>query len=442
MPKMLIIADDLTGATDSAATCAEYGMETIVLLGDPPGDIAVPETAEALAIDANTRCLHAEDAAEITARIIRDYGASADRALLFKKVDSTLRGHLAAELAAALNARRAQVSSDQRVVVVLAPAFPAQGRTTVRGRQMMRGKLLEDADSWPGEFVRGHSNIAEIMGEAGLICGLTELKTVRSGQQSLERAMFRLANTVDVIVCDAENEEDLQAIAASSMALGPKTVWAGSAGLARHMPCAAGVARASRSSDLAVRNHVIMPGPALFVVGSPARASREQARALAAAPNMETLTIQLSLLNDQSSRWRELARDVARTLQLGRDVLLTLEFSGQDGVKQPNQVARIIARIVKPCTDHVGALVATGGETARTVLDAWGVRRLRLLGEVEPGLPYSMTDQWSRDILVLTKAGGFGTPNTLLHCRNFIWTTEHNRRGIAEHDTVVENRKN
>jgi 4-hydroxythreonine-4-phosphate dehydrogenase len=68
----------------------------------------------------------------------------------------------------------------------------------------------------------------------------------------------------------------------------------------------------------------------------------------------------------------------------------------------------------------VGALVATGGETARAILDTWGIQRLRLLGEVEPGLPWSVTDGWRRALIVLTKAGSFGSPGTLLHCRDFL----------------------
>jgi 4-hydroxythreonine-4-phosphate dehydrogenase len=76
--------------------------------------------------------------------------------------------------------------------------------------------------------------------------------------------------------------------------------------------------------------------------------------------------------------------------------------------------------LIAPCADHAGALVATGGETARAILDAWGIRRLRLLGELEPGLPWAVTEGWRRDLIVLTKAGSFGTPGTLLHCRDFL----------------------
>lgn len=444
MPKMVIIADDLTGATDSAAAYVEYGMETIVLLSPSEGGEFAPESAGVIAIDANTRCLTACEAADITAKLVQRYSnlsRFADQALLFKKVDSTLRGHLAAELAAALKARRTHVSGAQRVVAVWAPAFPAQGRTTVQGRQMLHGMPLEETDPGPGERVRPRSEVAQILSEAGLSCGLVDIATVRSGASSLSTSMVRLASTVDVIVCDAITDEDLQAIASASLTLGSQTVWAGSGGLARHMPSADGSVRRTGSRD-PLGDLRPGTGPTLFVVGSLVGASREQARTLAAAADVETVDVKLSTsLNEPSSGWRDYARTAMESLRRGRDVLLTLHFPEQATAEESKILMASFARIVQPCADHVGALVATGGETARAVLDAWDVRRLRLLGEVEPGLPYSITERWTRDILVLTKAGGFGTPETFLRCREFLRTTHRNRCTIAQHDAVVDNQK-
>jgi 4-hydroxythreonine-4-phosphate dehydrogenase len=92
------------------------------------------------------------------------------------------------------------------------------------------------------------------------------------------------------------------------------------------------------------------------------------------------------------------------------------------------KLAAALAELVRPFAGAVGALVATGGETARAVFDAWGISQLHLVGEVEPGLPFSLTSGWSRDLPVLTKAGGFGSPETFLRCREFLSGLEH---GIA-----------
>ena len=134
---MLVIADDLTGAADCGVACAGHGLETIVVLGDSGGEVQ----AEVLSIDGDTRRLPAKEAAAETVRLLRRH-LHDEGSLLYKKLDSTMRGNVGAELAAALEVRRALARDKDRIVAVLAPAFPATGRTTVNGRQLVDGESL------------------------------------------------------------------------------------------------------------------------------------------------------------------------------------------------------------------------------------------------------------------------------------------------------------
>lgn len=68
----------------------------------------------------------------------------------------------------------------------------------------------------------------------------------------------------------------------------------------------------------------------------------------------------------------------------------------------------------------MGALVLSGGETACEVLRVLGVTALRLIEEIEPGMPLSLTLGMDRNLPVITKAGGFGNPQSLVHCRRFL----------------------
>jgi len=86
----------------------------------------------------------------------------------------------------------------------------------------------------------------------------------------------------------------------------------------------------------------------------------------------------------------------------------------------PRHLCRMLADILVPHANTVGALVVTGGETARTILEAWGVGALRIAQEVETGVPFCVTGKWRRRLPVITKAGDFGSPQTLLHCRDFL----------------------
>jgi len=123
-PVLRLLADDLTGALDSAARFVPLvGSVPVVWRGDP--------LSGTVAFDAGTRELDRDAAVSAVARLLPSLIA-AD--IAFKKIDSLLRGHVAAELAAC------RAAFDH---VVLAPAFPFQGRITRDGRQW-----VSSADGW------------------------------------------------------------------------------------------------------------------------------------------------------------------------------------------------------------------------------------------------------------------------------------------------------
>ena len=91
MAQILVIADDLTGAADCGVACAGHGLHTVVVLGDVGDGV---ET-DVLSVDADTRHEQAEKAARETARLVHVYMHN-EETLLYKKLDSTLRGNVGA----------------------------------------------------------------------------------------------------------------------------------------------------------------------------------------------------------------------------------------------------------------------------------------------------------------------------------------------------------
>ena len=421
-----MIADDLTGAAECAAACAVRGFRATVLLHSRGDRITRQPDADVLAIDADTRRLSAEQAAAITADLIQIWTMSdgSSAGFIFKKLDSTLRGNFAAELAALLRVRSDMASNAKEVSIVMAPALPAQGRTTVGGFQLLHGRTLEESDIARDDTRGPRSDIAAALAEAGLSCVLIDLETVRSGLSGLQNAMTDLAPQADVILCDAETDDDLHAIAQASMVLGERMVWAGSAGLVGHLPHA--IKMVAKGRDQGPVD--IAPGPTLFVVGSCAATSREQARMLTAIPDVVTVHfVHGSLIDDQTACER-----VRGGLLSGRDVLVVADeykrFSGDETL-----LLKALTKTMAQWAPILGGLVMTGGETARSILNHLGIRRLRQLGEVEAGLPFSVADGWARPLPVLTKAGGFGSPLTLVRCRDFLQRLERvsARPGVA-----------
>ena len=409
MIRMLVLADDLTGAADCGVACAGCGLRAIVALNDR-GKC----DADVLAIDADTRAANPEQAAAAMARLIRERVQDEDL-LVYKKIDSTLRGNVAVEVKAVLEARRAIVGGDKRIVAVMAPAFPAAGRTTVNGRVLVNGVPLRETDLWRHERKSPPSSLEEMMSEPGLRTALVGIASVRG--ESLKAVMNESAREADVLICDAETESDLRAIADASMALGSGTIWVGSAGLAYHLPRAAHLQHESIPNP-----DRVSADPILFVVGSGSSISRRQAHYLESWPDIVSVRIPHGELRagEELPEWRAHRAALERAFSAGVDVLVTLGGEDVGDSAQEPLLVSALAEMLRPFAATVGALVATGGDTARAILRGWGISGLQIVGEVEPGLPYSIAECWQRPLPVLTKAGGFGKPETLLHCREFL----------------------
>ena len=138
-----VVADDLTGAADSAV---HLGVAGKVRITYPPAAAWSDSVGSGMVQvrDTETRSLPDSQAArtvgECCEALVRAFGPDSR---VFKKVDSTLRGAVEPELLAAGEALR-------RRLVLLAPSLPAQGRTVVRGRLLVdgqdRGPVLEGAE--------------------------------------------------------------------------------------------------------------------------------------------------------------------------------------------------------------------------------------------------------------------------------------------------------
>ena len=217
--RALIVADDLTGAADCAAQALRHGLSAAVALRPDTG-----VEADVLALDLDTRSGGARAAYAAT----RD-AASAGAPLLYVKLDSLLRGHVGAALDGALDGAGA-------VTAVVAPAFPAQDRTTVGGRQLVEGEVVGD--------------LLEILRAQ------TEREVIHVRDGALDRP--------GVLVCDAEDDDALARIASAGPA---GAVWAGSAGLAGAL--FGGLEPGGAEPPVAAPG-----GPALVVVGTQAAAAQ------------------------------------------------------------------------------------------------------------------------------------------------------------------------
>lgn len=94
---LMIIADDLTGALDASAPLAGADHRVIVATSPAALNAALQSSADVVAVSTRSREITATDAARRVADVV---AAIPTTTRLFKKVDSRLKGQIAAELAA------------------------------------------------------------------------------------------------------------------------------------------------------------------------------------------------------------------------------------------------------------------------------------------------------------------------------------------------------
>lgn len=425
-PSIVIVADDLTGAADCGITCTVAGLETVVVAF---GDLkrAATLSADVVSFDTDTRRASPQAAGDLTAGAVAQLCARGVTRVLYKKIDSTLRGNFAVEIAAARRASAGLITDSEGnpPLAIVVPAFPGTGRTTRGGRMLLNGTPLEDSAVWANEKITGVADVPALLADAaGMRAKFVDLETVRAGAKALAAALDELAASgVEAVVGDAETEDDLRALAEAAAQLKQPAIFAGSAGLARHLPAAFGLSSTSSPTAASKMGPSDAPAKAgsrslLFVVGSMSQVSRAGLQTLASEPGVRVITLPPAALRDgtSSSAWKGATRLVEEGLVSGQDVAVALGLEEGVNLAESAFLSTTLAQFLLPLAPRFGGLFLTGGETARALLNAAGAAGIRLFGEVEPGVPLGTAEGWG-DLPVITKAGAFGNAGTLVRCR-------------------------
>jgi len=370
-PRLLILADDLTGAADTAGQFAAAGLATLVCFSP-----AAATSAEVLSLSTHSRHLSPKDAAQAQRRALAGLGGIGT--WIYKKIDSTLRGQPAVELWAVMD-----TLGIERALV--APAFPSQGRTTVGGRQLVEGQPLEQT------AFGGNSDLLQVFAAAGPLVGHLDLEAVRG------EGLAELLTAEGIHVADAAGDEDLRSLARAAAAAGVRLL-CGSAGLARALRESGLLGEGMGSPALSAAP----AGPALVVAGSRHSRTAEQVLELGS-----TGALVLGL-------GERVVEQAAAVLGEGRNVVLgTMGLAPGD----PEEVAACLARTTGEilCRSRAGGLVLTGGDIALAVCAVLGGTGLWLRGEVEAGIPWGLLSGGAWEgMRVVTKAGGFGGDRSLV----------------------------
>jgi uncharacterized protein YgbK (DUF1537 family) len=259
---LAILADDLTGAADCAARCRGAGLPAIIALRPP----APPFPPSVLALTSDSRHLPPASAAARVRDLVGGLRHNAD-IIWYKKIDSTLRGNLGAELDAMLDALG-------RDCALVCPAFPAQDRGL--------------SDGWlisPGAQAAHLPTLLAQQSRRWVVA--VPLADVRAGPAHLAERLAAARGAARLIAVDALADEDLRAILAAAELALPGALLCGSAGLVGT------IAARQPKSVAAEPNHFTLHAGArvLLVVGSGSATARAQIAHLRQHHQVETIEI-------------------------------------------------------------------------------------------------------------------------------------------------------
>lgn len=397
-PLVAIVADDLTGAGDTAVQFVRAGWVTQLSIGGADEALSgAGARAEVLAVTTNSRAMAPAAAGEAVRREVRRLRQAGVRRL-YKKVDSTLRGAFRAEIEAA----RAAWSDD--AVAVICPAFPATGRTVRDGVLLVDGRPVTETSAATDPVTPvTQSHIPTLLGCAGIAA---------SPDETPQALAARIAQAGPVVVVDAASEDDLERLARAVAELGERALPVGAGGLAGPLARIWAGAQAR--------------GPVVVVVTSQHSAARSQAQTLQER-GARTWAPAPQQLADPAA-WESWAAGVVASergvADAGRDdTVLLLAPEGRHAGLDADTVAARLGELAARLIDALGAagVVATGGDGARQVLQSLGATGIALVDEVTGGVPMgTLTGGRAAGLPVVTKAGGFGSADVLVRAAQAI----------------------
>lgn len=406
-PATVVLDDDPTG------TQAVSGV-TVLYRWTASDVIDVLRSERAVFLQTNSRALDhgaaVRLAEKIRGQIVEAEAALGERVLVVQRGDSTLRGHVFAEL---------DVFMPDADALLFVPAFPGIGRRTVGGVHTVDIAGVPTPvgmTEFAAEPVFGYrsSSLVDFVREKGdrtaVRIPLTDLR--RSRGAAVSEALTNGA----LIVSDAETEEDIALIHSGlSMAVesGRRVLVRCAASLAAL--CAGRLSTGTITAPLAER-----AGPVLIVCGSHTSGARAQLEVLTAQTGVYPVEIVTDLALEDPSRAAKAAIELARAaLREGGIAAITTERTRRtehDSLATGSVVMSALMEVVRALLDETGIIISKGGITSAEVAGALGASRARVRGQLFPGVSVLDLAARSGARTQIVVPGNVGDAQTLVDC--------------------------
>ena len=407
MLRLLMIADDFTGALDTGVQLAAHGIPTQVVVGQ--ADLSACKST-VLVVDTETRHLPAAKAAKAVEELTRS-AMENGVGCIYKKTDSALRGNIGAELAALLKA------SGARNLPFL-PAFPQIGRTTEKGVHYIDGVPVNESPFGidPFEPVR-HARVTELIGEQTDVPAHS-FPTLKEGEAVPEQE--------GILVFDAGSLDDLASTGRALFRNGKPRLMAGCAGFAALLP---------DLMKMTGRKTVTMPklDHRLLVVCGSVNSITLRQLDVAEQNGFSRLRLTPRQKLDpgywESENGKEALQGINEMLAANPRCIIetndeggnqpTADYAAARGLDLEGMrvgIASSIGHMLGSLftSPALGTLLLTGGDTLLQCMNCVGIKELEPVCEVEKGVVLARFTYCGCTRYVITKSGGFGHEKLLL----------------------------
>lgn len=422
-----IIADDLTGANDTALQFHQRGASTKILL-DSDCTPKIKAGTEVWALSSESRNVPAEEAVTRVEKAIKTFTENFSFDYYYKKIDSTLRGHIALETLSVLNI----LEYDAAVII---PAFPQEGRITVGGYHMAKGVPIgrtEIAIDPHSPITESHvptllrSQLPDAMAD---IIDVIDLRTVMNGAGPVLMRLNELINDgKKLIVADATSLTDIEQIALAIKKCEKKILPTGTAAGAQVLSkyWLAGLEKEGVDINLDKL-------PKFIVSGTATQITANQIKKLEQSDDYEDINfIALESAEILNGVEESLVERIETNLRSGVTVCvhtsdLVANFDGfsEDSFnaeltreKFASKITDYLAELTQKVTEKIDVILITlGGETSYKCCKAINSNELQLIDEVAPAISIcsDINRKW-----IITKSGNLGNSNTLIDILNYL----------------------
>jgi len=414
--KLVVVADDFTGANDTGVQFRKAGLKVNVIISTYQLKEDLEHT-EVLVIDIESRFDTREEAYQKCYNLgkqLYDIG----NIIVYKKMDSTLRGNIGAEIDGLMDALQTEVA-------LLAPALPSNGRTTHNGEVYVHGVKLEHTEvvNDPRTPVR-LSRIAEIIHlQSTRKCSEVSTSVFEgSSVKTNEVVSKEMESGSEIIIFDSIEETDLKNIAHLIENIGNISILiAGSAGLANHL----------REMPF------IRPHHLNFVFsGSVSEKSRTQIKYTIDQGNCRLYLIDGKDLLNEDLKSGLLIAAVLQHIQNGeRRFIFTSTISLEDVEKvffaaqerglskdiAAEMVAHGLGKLAATLIERFNpsGVLLTGGDIAIKTVRALNATGIEIDQEILPGIQSGKLTGCPIRSIIATKAGGFGADDAISKTLDF-----------------------